>query len=144
MCWAPSIALSDTGVKDGHRIASSDISGQIIVTEVVSNNKCSQFCLPNTSVLGLRMLYLLLMFSALKWFTWKDASRDFVLALHSGSQLVLWNTDSGDPVWVHTYTTPLFDMAFDPFNPKHVSCKLVQLTQLLPLKFLLLVAQFCW
>ena len=58
--------------------------------------------------------------TALKWFLWKDASRDFVLALHSGSQLVLWNADSGDKVWSHSYTIPLFDMALDPFNPKHV------------------------
>uniref|UniRef100_A0A1I7XNN5 Bulb-type lectin domain-containing protein n=1 Tax=Heterorhabditis bacteriophora TaxID=37862 RepID=A0A1I7XNN5_HETBA len=57
----------------------------------------------------------------MKWFIWKDMSRDFLLSLHSGNNLVLWNTDSGDKMWTYTYSRLLFDMSLDPFNSRHAA-----------------------
>ncbi|VDM58750.1 unnamed protein product [Angiostrongylus costaricensis] len=101
------IFLSFTSFLNDHRIASSDISGQIIISEPITATKKCQFAHAASNVLNM------------KWFVWKDMSRDFLLSLHSGDCLILWNTDNGEKMWSVTYTTSLFDMALDPFNSHH-------------------------
>ncbi|CAJ0595288.1 unnamed protein product [Cylicocyclus nassatus] len=94
---------------EDYRIASSDIGGQIIISEPISASKRCQFSHASTNVLSM------------KWFVWKDMSRDFLLSLHSGDTLILWNTDNGEKIWSVSYNVPLFDLAIDPFDPCHAS-----------------------
>lgn len=54
---------------------------------------------------------------------WKDLARDFILALHSSRQVVLWNADTGDRIWMHTYQVPVFSFDLNPHNPSNVACK---------------------
>lgn len=90
-------------------IASSDISGHIIISNSVTAAQINKFSHPNSSVLQ--------MF----WYPWKDISRDFLLVLHSSSTVVLWNTVTGEKVWNHTYShVPLFDFTVDPFSLRNV------------------------
>lgn len=90
-------------------VASSDISGHIIISNAITAVQKNQFSHPNSSVLQ--------MF----WYSWKDISRDFLLVLHSSSTVVLWNTVTGEKVWNHTYShVPLFDFSIDPFSLRNV------------------------
>uniref|UniRef100_A0A0K0CU95 WD_REPEATS_REGION domain-containing protein n=1 Tax=Angiostrongylus cantonensis TaxID=6313 RepID=A0A0K0CU95_ANGCA len=107
VCWSPPFSITEQTRADDHRIASSDISGQIIISEPITATKKCQFAHAASHVLNM------------KWFIWKDMSRDFLLSLHSGDCLILWNTDNGEKMWSVTYTTSLFDMALDPFNSHH-------------------------
>ncbi|KAJ1371752.1 hypothetical protein KIN20_033753 [Parelaphostrongylus tenuis] len=109
VCWSPPFSITEQARSDDHRIASSDISGQIIISEPITATKKCQFAHAASNVLNM------------KWIVWKDMSRDFLLSLHSGDCLILWNTDNGEKMWSVTYTTSLFDMALDPFNSRHVA-----------------------
>ncbi|KAK5965734.1 WD domain G-beta repeat protein [Trichostrongylus colubriformis] len=109
VCWSPPFSIIEQTRVDDHRIASSDISGQIIISEPITASKRCQFSHATSNVLNMN------------WFIWKDMSRDFLLSLHSGDCLILWNTENGEKMWSVTYTTRLFDMAIDPFNARHVA-----------------------
>ncbi|VDO20450.1 unnamed protein product [Haemonchus placei] len=109
VCWSPPFSIIEQTRADDHRIASSDISGQIIISEPTTASKRCQFSHTTSNVLNM------------KWFVWKDMSRDFLLSLHSGNCLILWNTENGEKMWSVTYTTALFDMAIDPFNTRHAA-----------------------
>ncbi|KJH47154.1 WD domain, G-beta repeat protein [Dictyocaulus viviparus] len=109
VCWSPPFSICEQARSEDYRIASSDISGQIIISEPITATKKCQFSHAASNVLNM------------KWFVWKDISRDFLLSLHSGQRLILWNTENGENVWSVAYTTPLFDMALDPFNSRHVA-----------------------
>ncbi|VDM68168.1 unnamed protein product [Strongylus vulgaris] len=111
VCWSPPFSFIEQSRSEDYRIASSDISGQIIISEPISASKRCQFSNAASNVLNM------------KWFVWKDMSRDFLLSLHSGDCLILWNTDNGEKIWSVTFTTPLFDLAIDPFDPCHASCE---------------------
>uniref|UniRef100_A0A183FHF4 WD_REPEATS_REGION domain-containing protein n=1 Tax=Heligmosomoides polygyrus TaxID=6339 RepID=A0A183FHF4_HELPZ len=109
VCWSPPFSIIEQTRADDHRIASSDISGQIVISEPITASKRCQFSHAASNVINM------------KWFVWKDMSRDFLLSLHSGDCLMLWNTDNGEKMWSMTYTTPLFDLAVDPFNTRHAA-----------------------
>ncbi|KHJ78414.1 hypothetical protein OESDEN_21965, partial [Oesophagostomum dentatum] len=109
VCWSPPFSIIEQSRSEDYRIASSDISGQIIISEPISASKRCQFSHVTSNVLNM------------KWFVWKDMSRDFLLSLHSGDCLILWNTENGEKIWAVGYTTPLFDLAIDPFNTSHVA-----------------------
>ncbi|EYB89199.1 hypothetical protein Y032_0234g3125 [Ancylostoma ceylanicum] len=102
--WSPPFSITEQARSEDHRIASSDISGQIIISEPIYGSKRCQFSHAASKVLNM------------KWLVWKDESRDFLLSLHSGDCLILWGTDYGEKIWSVNYTTPLFDLATDPFN----------------------------
>ncbi|WKX90682.1 hypothetical protein Q1695_009490 [Nippostrongylus brasiliensis] len=109
VCWSPPFSITEQSRMDDHRIASSDISGQIIISEPVTATKRSQFSHAASNVINM------------KWLVWKDASRDYLLSLHSGDCVNLWNTENGERIWSVNYTTPLFDMTIDPFNARHAA-----------------------
>ncbi|CAJ0593137.1 unnamed protein product [Cylicocyclus nassatus] len=109
VCWSPPFSIIEQSRIEDYRIASSDIGGQIIISEPISASKRCQFSHASTNVLSM------------KWFVWKDMSRDFLLSLHSGDTLILWNTDNGEKIWSVSYNVPLFDLAIDPFDPCHAS-----------------------
>ncbi|RCN50380.1 hypothetical protein ANCCAN_03606 [Ancylostoma caninum] len=107
--WSPPFSITEQARSEDHRIASSDISGQIIISEPIFGSKRCQFSHAASKVLNM------------KWLVWKDESRDFLLSLHSGDCLILWGTDFGEKIWSLNYTTPLFDLAIDPFNACNAS-----------------------
>ncbi|KIH56848.1 hypothetical protein ANCDUO_12968 [Ancylostoma duodenale] len=109
VCWSPPFSITEQARSEDHRIASSDISGQIIISEPIFGSKRCQFSHAASKVLNM------------KWLVWKDESRDFLLSLHSGDCLILWGTDFGEKIWSMNYTTPLFDLAIDPFNACNAS-----------------------
>uniref|UniRef100_A0A8R1I657 WD repeat-containing protein 11 n=1 Tax=Caenorhabditis japonica TaxID=281687 RepID=A0A8R1I657_CAEJA len=107
--WAPARSSFSEFSTCQPIIASSSISGHIIVSNATTAAQINQFSHPNTSVLQ--------MF----WYPWKDISRDFLLVLHSSNTLVLWNTATGEKVWCHIYShVPLFDFTIDPFSIRNV------------------------
>ncbi|CAD6184468.1 unnamed protein product [Caenorhabditis auriculariae] len=106
--WSPArCSFRDHGVYT-QLLASADIAGHIIVVDPFTATKKSQFALPHSSVLQMT------------WFAWKDISRDFMLVLHSGNTLILWNCETGEKVWSHNYSVPLFDFSTDPFASRNI------------------------
>ncbi|CAI2312449.1 unnamed protein product [Caenorhabditis sp. 36 PRJEB53466] len=109
--WSPARSpfAESSPVRFAPIVATSDISGHIVVSNAITAAQINQFSHPNSSVLQM------------SWYPWKDISRDFLLVLHSSSTLVLWNTATGEKVWTHTYShVPLFDFTVDPFSIKNV------------------------
>lgn len=109
--WSPARSpFADSSLSASQLIiASSDISGHIIISNAVTASQTNQFSHPNSSVL---QMY---------WYPWKDISRDFLLVLHSSSTVALWNTVTGEKVWNHTYShVSLFDFSIDPFSLRNV------------------------
>ncbi|CAB3407532.1 unnamed protein product [Caenorhabditis bovis] len=103
--WCPQKSPFAESAGNQLQLASSDISGQIIVSNALTAQKSCQFSHPNSSVLQIC------------WFPWKDISRDFLLVLHSGSHLILWNTQTAEKVWSHAYShIPLHYFTLDPFT----------------------------
>lgn len=135
MCWSPPASLvGGTSRDDDLRIASSDIGGFIVISHVLSGEKRTEFRHANSYPLG-ESLSPEQVSSDLRWFVWKDLARDFVLALHSSRQVVLWNADTGDRfvgdwdidsshrVWIHTYQVPVFLFDLNPHNTCNVACE---------------------
>ncbi|GMT28128.1 hypothetical protein PFISCL1PPCAC_19425 [Pristionchus fissidentatus] len=100
--WCPSRRFLDEG--ESSLLASADISGEIVVSDVITAQAHARLRIAGAQV------------NSLCWFAWKDTSRDFILALHSKGQLVLWNTDTNNKVWSHTYSTPYTRFLTDPFD----------------------------
>ncbi|CAI5440150.1 unnamed protein product [Caenorhabditis angaria] len=91
------------------KLASSDISGQIIISDPLTAQKLNQFHNGNSAV---QQMY---------WYPWKDIARDFILVLHSQNCLILWNVLTGEKVWSHQFSHfSLFDFSLDPFCSKNL------------------------
>ncbi|KHN72098.1 WD repeat-containing protein 11 [Toxocara canis] len=93
------------------RCASADISGLIVVWNVLEGSPLSSFRHLNSAPLSIG------------WYPWEDASSDFLLALHSPSTLVLWNTATGDRIWNVLYVQQVCLFALDPFDAARLTCK---------------------
>ncbi|VDN01132.1 unnamed protein product [Thelazia callipaeda] len=83
--------------------ASADTSGVVVVWDISEGVEQSCFSSENSTVLDLC------------WFLWGDASRDFLLVLHSPSNLILWNTVTGHRIWNVIYAPALSSFSVDPF-----------------------------
>ncbi|GMR53104.1 hypothetical protein PMAYCL1PPCAC_23299 [Pristionchus mayeri] len=100
--WCPSRRFLDEG--ESSLLASADISGEIVISDIITAQAHARLRIAGAQV------------HSICWFAWKDTSRDFILALHSKGQLVLWNTDTNNKVWSHTYSTPFTRFITDPFD----------------------------
>ncbi|KAI1731485.1 WD repeat-containing protein 11 [Ditylenchus destructor] len=108
VCWRPQksfLKRNDIELK----CASSDISGQIIIWDVLSASVLSTFRNSNSTAIDM------------KWLVWQDANRDFLLALHSNNSLILWNSDTGERIWEHKFATNVFKFSVDPFESSNIA-----------------------
>ncbi|VDP93345.1 unnamed protein product [Echinostoma caproni] len=69
------------------RLASADVSGTIIVWDVVGSSIVSEFSESGCSVLEMQ------------WIPNQTISRDLLLALHSRDRFILWNTQTQTQLW---------------------------------------------
>ncbi|CAJ0944439.1 unnamed protein product, partial [Mesorhabditis belari] len=102
--WSPPGAL--LAEPQSQRIASADISGQVIISEPKNGNRLAQFSMPNTTI------------TAFEWFVWKNMQRDFLVVLHSQTTFALWNADTGEKIWSFSFLNSLTDFSLDPFTPE--------------------------
>uniref|UniRef100_A0A1I8F043 Uncharacterized protein n=1 Tax=Wuchereria bancrofti TaxID=6293 RepID=A0A1I8F043_WUCBA len=101
------------------RCASADVSGTVVVWDIVEGVELSSFSVPNSAVLSLA------------WFPWEDTSRDFLLVLHSPNNLILWNVVTGDRIWSVTYSQTFSAFSIDPFDPRNITFSLVNVGSLM-------------
>uniref|UniRef100_A0A8R1XWG8 Uncharacterized protein n=2 Tax=Onchocerca TaxID=6281 RepID=A0A8R1XWG8_ONCVO len=101
------------------RCASADVSGTVVVWDIVEGIELSSFSVPNSAVLDLA------------WFSWEDTSRDFLLVLHSPNNLILWNTITGDRIWNVTYSQTFSGFSIDPFDSRNITFGLVNVGSLM-------------
>uniref|UniRef100_A0A9J2NZE4 WD repeat-containing protein 11 n=2 Tax=Ascaris TaxID=6251 RepID=A0A9J2NZE4_ASCLU len=106
--WAPegdAVPVSEMQL----RCASADISGFIVVWNVLEGAPLSSFRHLNSAPLSIA------------WYPWEDASSDFLLALHGPSTLALWNTATGDRIWNVLYVSQVCLFTLDPFDSAHLA-----------------------
>ncbi|KAL3999054.1 hypothetical protein ACH3XW_17590 [Acanthocheilonema viteae] len=101
------------------RCASADVSGTVVVWDIVEGIELSSFSVPNSAVLSLA------------WFPWEDTSRDFLLVLHSPNNLILWNIVTGDRIWNVTYLQAFSGFSIDPFDSRNITFSLVDVGSLM-------------
>ncbi|GMR44382.1 hypothetical protein PMAYCL1PPCAC_14577, partial [Pristionchus mayeri] len=82
--WCPSRRFLDEG--ESSLLASADISGEIVISDIITAQAHARLRIAGAQV------------HSIWWFAWKDTIRDFILALHSKGQLVLWNADTNNKV----------------------------------------------
>ncbi|KAK0429332.1 hypothetical protein QR680_011326 [Steinernema hermaphroditum] len=91
------------------KLASSDLSGSIVVWDVLTANITASFRSANSTALDM------------KWLVWQDANRDFLLALHSNNSLILWNSDTGEKIWEHRFAFHVYHFSIDPFESSTIA-----------------------
>ncbi|PAV78802.1 hypothetical protein WR25_00495 [Diploscapter pachys] len=103
VCWAPfRRTLNETPQR--WLVASSDIGGRIVVADPLGAQIQASFSHTNSSVINIC------------WFTWKDLTDEFLMALHSSNTIILWNAENGEKIWSATYGFPIRMLKLDPFH----------------------------
>uniref|UniRef100_A0A914VYZ2 Uncharacterized protein n=1 Tax=Plectus sambesii TaxID=2011161 RepID=A0A914VYZ2_9BILA len=111
LCWSPeNYPHGPKTHSHSHvRLASADLSGQLVVWDVPSGAVHCTFSDGNRVA------------TDIKWLPWQDTSKDFLLALHPPYSVVLWNADTGEKIWKKSYTETLHSLSLDPFNMRKLA-----------------------
>ncbi|XP_041124684.1 WD repeat-containing protein 11 isoform X2 [Polyodon spathula] len=107
--WARENYHHDTGSPYSLRLASADVSGKIIVWDVMAGTaRCEiqEYSKP---------------IQDMEWMWNQDASRDLLLAVHPPNYIVLWNADTGTKLWKKSYAENILSFSFDPFDPSNLA-----------------------
>ncbi|TKR92096.1 hypothetical protein L596_006812 [Steinernema carpocapsae] len=108
IAWTPIPSIMRHTLLDP-KLASSDLSGSIVVWDVLTANITASFRNANTTALYM------------KWLALQDANRDFLLALHSNNALILWNSDTGEKIWEHRFAFHVYHFSLNPFDPTNIA-----------------------
>uniref|UniRef100_A0A0N5AGS0 WD_REPEATS_REGION domain-containing protein n=1 Tax=Syphacia muris TaxID=451379 RepID=A0A0N5AGS0_9BILA len=111
VCWAPQEDISASVEGYTERCASVDVSGQIIVWNVLDGTDVSSFRYQNSAL------------KTICWFAWEERNTqfDFLLALHTPGILILWNTSTGEQVWNVNFESQLEILALDPYDSRNLA-----------------------